>query len=98
MSVIVYKEGNSHRVRGVPCQAAHIDPEFLKQYLQGGWCLDPTELYEPGPDMDPDMDPVDTKGMSNKEIRNAAKLMGHELADTARIDTLRRFIENGGNT
>ncbi len=89
MSVILYR----------PNESTMIEPEMLEMHLQAGWYLSREEavasVVEPEPEPEPE---VSTLGMSNKEIRDTASFMGHDKPDTARIDTLKRFIENGGNS
>ena len=93
MSVIVYREGASHNIKGVQCEQQLIAPEFLDSHLINGWYLEPGDIpYEPLPEPEIDID-----DLSNGDIRELARIKGHELSDTARIDTLKRFLTDDGS-
>lgn len=46
MAVMVYREGDSHEVKGVKCEAARIEIRSLQSHLDQGWVVDPSTLYK----------------------------------------------------
>jgi hypothetical protein len=77
MSVIIYREGGTHVVKGVACEQLIVQPGQLHAHLANGCVLDPAELSK---------DPV---GPTNKEIRAEAEKAGIEGFDTKRIAALK---------
>ncbi len=82
MSVILYRAGDTHTIKGVPCDIVKVRPHSLRSTLDSdkGWVLSVDELYP--------------AVLSNSEIRDLAKEKGHRLHKTARIDTLKRFLDD----
>lgn len=86
--ISLYKEGNTHIVRGVTCELTRFKPVDVEVALSKGYVLCPNDLYKT-------IDSVDTNHsgkLSNKEIREAAKKAGIENYSKARIANLKKEL------
>ena len=123
MGVVLYREGNTHTVRGLRVEARVFDDQLFEPNLGAGWFLSPEDVYaepeevieapedeeqaeykeeveetieepEEAPEL-PTKEKIDTNGsgkLSNKEIRAAAKSIGIDDYDSARIATLKEKL------
>ncbi len=48
MACVLYKEGNSGKEFGIPCDMVRVDPAAVQRHLDVGYVLDPRELYGEG--------------------------------------------------
>ena len=46
MSTLVYRDGDTHTVRGVKCEQERIEPADVRRYLQAGWRLTPAAVVD----------------------------------------------------
>lgn len=46
MAVILYREGNTSKVRGIKCEARMVNEYNFADMLEAGWVLSPQELYK----------------------------------------------------
>ena len=89
MAVILFK-GSSESVR--------IEPQYLPQYLQAGWQLEPEiSTEEPTPDTPSDTEPEEAPGNGNngvniEALRAAAKEAGIDGWETKHAKTLKREL------
>jgi len=109
MACVLYKEGNSHKEFGVPCEIVRVDPAAVQRHLDVGYVLDPHDLYQP--DVVESGEPVETgpgaededvmgnpdSPRSPRYIRRLAKEAGIEGWETARIKTLKAALDNGSS-
>ena len=52
MAIILYKKGNTTKVRGIPCQMQTFEPDSFRHLLKKGWYKTPEECYaEPEPEL-----------------------------------------------
>ena len=87
--IMLYREGNALKIRGIACDYIKTKPKELSQKLAEGWRLSVDELY-PEPELeDEDLFEVVDVQLSNKEIREKAEAAGIEDFATARINTLK---------
>ena len=87
MAIMLYKCGDETEVRGVKCIAGRFEVNQLRQCLDDGWVTDPSKLYEIPTQEEADIN--DTGKLSNKEVRNAAKIADLPDWETARISRLK---------
>jgi len=45
MAIILYKKGNTAKIRGIPCQLMVCNPFSYLHLLDDGWFLSPEECY-----------------------------------------------------
>lgn len=99
MGVMLYRPGNTHIIRDVTCEMGVFPVEMLEDQLKSGWKTDLNSLYNAAETEDTltveSLSDADLDGMSNKEIREAARIMGLKDWDTARITTLKMELTNG---
>ena len=105
MAVILFKKGNTAKIRGIPCQFQICDPFSYLHLLDDGWFYTPEEccaepekdepvrvvVWVPNPDFGPPR-------LSNNEIRTAAKNAGISHWHTKSIDRLTselKELDNG---
>ncbi len=81
---MLYREGDTHKKNGHPCDLIMVEPRNIEHYVSIGWS---TKW------------PIEKKveeGISNDDIREAAKEAGIDGWDTKRISTLKGLL-NGDN-
>ena len=83
MSIVLYKPGNSHIIRGVPCEYRICKGRSLKQHLDDGWFISPEECYPEESEEDKEED----------AIRKAAKEAGISNWYNKGIDKLVEELE-----
>ena len=95
MAVSLYKQGTTHTIRGTLCEMGRFLPDEVNDQLKNGWFKSPTDAYGLQVEEQPEAEEIQTEevlnldGMSNKEIREAAKEAGIESWETTRIQTLK---------
>lgn len=85
--IALYKEGDTHIVRGIACEILRCKARQLADKLNEGYVTTPEELYKK-----PTKDEADANNsgkLSTNEIREAAKTAGIEDYNTKRIKTLK---------
>lgn len=88
--ICLYKKGNTHIVRGVNCTLERFKPDDLDYALSLGYVVDPTQIGKA-----PTKEQADTNKsgkLSNKEVREAAKLAGIDNYSKARISNLKKEL------
>ncbi len=84
MAVQLFKPGNTHVFREIPCEMCVFPEDQLEYQLSQGWQTDWTTLYD---------DPSDPfEDMTNDDIRGIAHIQNIDNWATARIETLKRKI------
>lgn len=83
MGCVVYKQGDTHNVKGVKCELKVVTIGQFKEYLSDGWFASPEEAYA---------DKNDSGKLSNEEIRMAAKEKGLDNWEKGRIKTLKEAL------
>ena len=83
--ISLYKEGNTHIIRGVSCELKQFNVNDLEHALSLGYKTSPRDLYKPTKE---EADTNGTGKLSTAEIRAAAKLAGIDNYAKKRISTL----------
>ena len=95
MAVLLYKQGTTHTIRGTLCEMGRFLPDEVHAQLENGWFKSPADAYDLQAEEEPEAKEIEAEpassfdGMSNKDIREAAKEAGIESWDTTRIKTLK---------
>lgn len=88
MSIQLYRKGNSHRCRGIPCEIINITGD-LEGHLKLGWILDPKELYkdpEPEEQMEVEPDALQEVEVEQEEIEKEIE-SEEEASEEANTET-----------
>lgn len=104
MSIVLYRKGDTHTVKGIRCELKKIDPEYFSGVPESGWFLSVRDINKAVEPERAETDvqakektiPKDIKtidGMDNDEIRIAAKLADMADYKTARIRTLKNRLK-----
>lgn len=98
MSIVLYRKGDTHTVRGIACELKIVSHEHFSGVPDAGWFLNVQDINKVGKTEEPQEIVVseETKtidGMDNDEIRVAAKMAGMRDYDTARIRTLKKKLK-----
>ncbi|MCP4090299.1 MAG: hypothetical protein GY746_10960 [Gammaproteobacteria bacterium] len=105
MSVVIYRQGDTHTVNGVRCELKIVNHEFFTGQPEPGWFFSPEEAYKEidhGVQKEEIEEPkaeevkkvTAKKKTSNDKVRLAAKKAGIEDFDKARIETLKEKLKN----
>jgi len=95
MAVSLYRQGTTHTIRGTLCEMGRFLPDEVHAQLKNGWSKSPEGAYAPQAEEKPEAKEIEAEpvpsldGMSNKDIRAAAKEAGIESWETTRIQTLK---------
>lgn len=103
MSIVLYRKGDTHTVRGIACELKIVSHEHFSGVPDAGWFLNVQDINKVGKTEEPQeiesnviVVSEETKtidGMDNDEIRVAAKMAGMRDYDTARIRTLKNKLK-----
>lgn len=102
MGIVLYRKGNTHRVRDIDCELKVVKPEYFTGEPERGWFISPEEAYgEVENGVQEEIETEDTKEteeevltkpdydkMSNKEIRSHAEKANIKNYKNARIQKL----------
>ena len=88
MSVALYREGDTHTVRGVRCEMTRCDHNEVQAHLDAGW-----SYSVPGEDA-PEEDSGDTEieGLSLPALRELAREAGIENCERLKTAGLRKAL------
>lgn len=84
--ITLYKDGNTHIVRGVACELAQFEVNDLESALYSGWRTTPEKPSHPEPE-----EPSDE--LTNEQVRELAKDAGLDNWETGRIKGLKKALE-----
>lgn len=82
--ITLYKDGDSHTVRGVKCQLKQFEVGQLKSAILNGWRITPEKLV---------VDTNQSGKLSAKEVREAAKKAGIEDWKKGKIADLKKALD-----
>ena len=87
MAIVLYREGSTHTIRGVVCEAKRFDPDELDWCLGEGWYKSPHDMT---PAIIEEIEkPDELADYSADEIRQLAKEADIIDYDKKRIKTLK---------
>lgn len=92
MDIQLYKEGNTHTVRGVPCELCNFHIEDMESALKDGWYRKPGEWLKEAKSETQEEQKEMPKSDPNHPVRQAAKEADIDGWDSKRISTLEKEL------
>jgi len=87
MSVVLYRQGNTHTVNGIDCELKLVRSRTFTGTPEEGWFLSPEEAYKESEEIKAEV--LNYDKMSNPKIREHAKIANISKWKDARIQTLK---------
>ena len=95
MSVVLYRAGTGHTVKGIECEVLLCNENSFLHNLDNGWFLEPGEWIVETPKLSFTLEPRDEyEEMSIKELRKKAKEINPKVNNHTHRTKLIRIIRN----